>query len=497
MKRFTMQLSLTALVLYSLSGLCNPIALAESQDALSLYEEALFSQAYEGQSQTDRLNRLEQAIFGSLQSGTPTQRQTNLLKVLQSIPRDWKEPAEAATTSSTGGTEDTEETGQSRPAQRPDATDYPTVTALERQVFSRDFTRDDVSVRLNRLEKKVFGQPHTQMGLSERVDALLAKYPDARLSRLTGESASASPSVLQGLPSDSSQFAGSNLDVYTKVETLEKALLNGKSAKNELLTQRLDRLEQRTFGRSYMGESIDTRVNRLTSQFKTSNQVPRKYQPSLSSQPPQVIYQEAPRQNVQIGAGLSQSSRMHFSQDLLDMLPDDVRAQVQSGTIVSAPSTVIIEKSTTQTPGFQPYGAAPMQYYNYYGSPGSVQTQTQTTTVIQPNGSTVVYGYPGSHPNGLPNPAYIGDPVFLQQLNSVEANVFGQVNANLPIQARLNALETTVIGRNQANLPEQERLNAIFRTWKIKQISRMLNGGNGKTGPININSPLRSSGQTY
>jgi hypothetical protein len=203
---------------------------------------------------------------------------------------------------------------------------------------------------------------------------------------------------------------------------------------------------------------------------------------------PQVVYDGSSSrpQNVQIGAGFSQHSQIQFSQDLMDMLPNDVKSQLQSqtGTTITGPGTVIIEKSETQYPGFQTYGGQPIQYYNYYGTPNTKIQSQSTTTVIQPNGGTVVYGY-NPVAGAMPNPAYVGDPAFLQQLNSVEANVFGRVDAMLPIQTRLNNLEMAVLQKTQPNLPEVERLNTVFRSWKIQQISQVI-GPNGRKSTLGI-----------
>jgi hypothetical protein len=126
-----------------------------------------------------------------------------------------------------------------------------------------------------------------------------------------------------------------------------------------------------------------------------------------------------------------------------------------------------------------------MQYYNYYGTPG-VQTQNQTTTtVIQPNGSTAVYSY--TQPmtgivNGMPNPAYIGDPAVLQSLGNLETNVFGQVNMIEPVYVRLGKLESAMLGQIYPNFSEVDRLNNLQKAWQYQSLGKLL--GKGKAGNI-------------
>jgi hypothetical protein len=392
--------------------------------------------------------------------------------------------------------------------QPPDATDYPTVTALEREVFSRDFIHEDISHRLSRLEKRVFGQSYPKMALVDRVDKLLARYPN--VSAVAGQAAAndaEANAVVRSLPSNSSQFAGSSRDVYTKVDALERKFFNAPANPNALLTERLDRLETKVYGRTYSGESIDTRVNRLLMAYRidtptgvqprppfqsrrlyqpSPESVTQYYNPSVSTPPMPTQTAPAP-QNIQIGAGLSENSTYHFSPEMMSMLPPGVRNQLgagqSTGTVVSSPGTVVMQSTTTGYPGmptsgFQTYGGAPIQYYNYYGSPAATQSQT-TTTVIQPNGGTAVYSYPGAtavpgNPNGLPNPAYVGDPAFLQGLNNLEINVYGQVNVVEPVYVRLGRLESTLLSQMYPAYPPEQRLANLQKAYQLQSIGKLL-----------------------
>ncbi len=507
------QLGVSLALTFSLSGL------VYAADALGDLEQTLFSHGYTGESSSERLNRLESSVFGGTQAGSESERIARLQTVL-------KQARQVVPATSTANTSDSDnampapqgalenpkpEASFYSPPPAADATDYPTVTALERQVFGRDFIRDSVQVRLDRLEKKTFGQNDPQAAMADRVDKLLSRYPGVKpFSESTAPTVSTSP--IDNLPNDPSQFRGSDRDVYLKVDALERNQFNGKTFPNGLLSERLDRLEKKTYGRAFSGESIDTRVTRLLNNYRistTGNATPASpsngtiqrpafqnrpaYQPAPSGMPEgvgQPSNPNAPR-NIQFGSGFSSSSNStyNFSPEMMSMLPPNVRSQMAgggNGTVAAAPSTVIIERQSVGTPGFQTYGGAPMQYYNYYGAPGQMQSQT-TTTVIQPNGGQIVYGYPGNqavpgNPNGLPNPAYAGDPALLQRMNQLESQIFGQPNPVEPVQVRLSKLENQVMGQMYPTLPEPQRLENLEKAYRMQAVSKLLKQTDRATG---------------
>lgn len=490
--------------LVAMSVLVGPVR----ADELSTLEQALFSHDYQNESFTDRLERLEKSVFGDVQPGSVQARQAKLVNALSAARKitpktETANPeVDADQPPPTANSFPNLQPAQPAPPKQSDATDYPTVIALERTVFSRDFIHDPIERRLERLEKKVFNQDYPNLALIDRVDKLLARYPHITAAA-PGTAAEGVSPALRDLPNDSNQFLSSNRDVYTKIDTLEKALLNGRTYPNELLTERLSRLEQRTIGRTYNGESIDARLARLlrghqvasSSQSRPPVQSRPGFQPAPSgnsygysgtNSPAPVVPSPSPPQNIQIGGGFSQNSTRQFSNEMLNMLPPEVRAQMSgqtsssSGTVIGAPGTVVIEQSTTY-PGFQNYGGAPLQYHNYYSVPGTGQTRT---TVVQPDGSSTVYSYSNAFPSvppGSANPTYVGDPRFLQQLGTLEANVFGRVNNMEPVYVRLGKLESALMGQMYVGYPEANRLANLQRTWQLQSIGRLLAPSTGGT----------------
>jgi hypothetical protein len=148
---------------------------------------------------TQRIEQLERVVFGEAQTGTLSARETQLLKMIQS-------PSAAGDSAATPASaddmarqmQDGFRPYQSAPpaTQIPEAenvlcrsrqprtgqrnrrdTDYPTVTALEQQVFRQSYVSDDITQRLNRLEQQVFGRPNQAMALVDRVDRLVTQVP--------------------------------------------------------------------------------------------------------------------------------------------------------------------------------------------------------------------------------------------------------------------------------------------------------------------------------
>lgn len=141
-------------------------------------ESALFAVNYDQESIETRLNRLEQTIFGQVQSGSVDARLSKLQKVLSPSSlgplSPTAKPMEQASTAGKGPVQPPPAKNGDpigSPPASADATDYPTVTQMEIKVFGKDFVREDITARLVRLEKQVF--KNMQKGsLADRVDNL-------------------------------------------------------------------------------------------------------------------------------------------------------------------------------------------------------------------------------------------------------------------------------------------------------------------------------------
>lgn len=164
---------------------------------------------------------------------------------------------------------------------------YPMVDTLEKEVFNRSFTNDDIYNRLTRLEKEVYKQTSENLSLSDRIDTLkgsiLNQNPvysyndnsdeiyysnDSDEMHIPGYYGKQDP-----LPYKGQQVGNGNyIDPY--LAQLENQILKSNYS-NESTDIRLARLENKLFNRSFSSDDENERLDRLmaVSQAKSNSSV--------------------------------------------------------------------------------------------------------------------------------------------------------------------------------------------------------------------------------
>lgn len=499
------------------AGLVMALALAlgvpmAQADTLSEFEQRFFLQTFENEPRPQRLERLEIQVFGQAQSGSVPERESRLLTSLQAaqskVPApDTPEPPSAAPPPPTYTPMPAQPAPVPQPAARPDATNYPTVVALERRILGQDFSHEDIGQRLNRLETRVFNRTFGDKPFIDRVDQLLARFPDAQNQAPAVASAETVTRTSPGTdwtphPEESTSFSGSGRDVYIKIDELERSVF-GQAYPSHLVTERLDALEDSVLGHRYQGQSIDNRVDRLIRNYRVETASGYQTRPGVKSRPgfrnPDGSYSSSlgssytpsgsrPPQNIQIGGGFYSRSSTRFSPELIEMLPPDARAAVtgqSGGYMAQAPGTVIIQQQDGY-PGFQSYGGSgSVQYRSYYNAPGYSQSVQQSTTVIGPDGSQTIY----MSPQALPPGGYTGNPATLQSLNDLEIKLYGKVTGD-PFPVRLARLENSLMGQSYAGYPDEQRVANLQKAYQYQSLSRVLGNTGGQEGSATLGIPL-------
>ena len=160
---------------------------------------------------------------------------------------------------------------------------YPMVDTLEKEVFNRSFSNDDIYNRLTRLEKEVYKKTSENLSLSDRIDTLkgsiLNQNPvysyndnndeiyysndsdDVHIPRYYGEQNSL-PYKVQQDNNDSS------IDPY--LTQLEDKILKSNFS-NESVDIRLSRLENKMFNKSFSSDSDVERLDRLMAVSEAKN----------------------------------------------------------------------------------------------------------------------------------------------------------------------------------------------------------------------------------
>lgn len=170
----------------------------QQTQAIQSLESTLFAVRYDQETPEARVIRLEEVVFGQKQTGSMDARISRLKSALspkalgplspnpkqenqaasaqpatgnqrQAMPSTPKAPVN--TGNLPGQTAGQTTASQSSGTPAPNETDYPTISEMERKLFSKTYTNEDITTRLARLEKEVFKVPQTGT-LAERSDNL-------------------------------------------------------------------------------------------------------------------------------------------------------------------------------------------------------------------------------------------------------------------------------------------------------------------------------------
>lgn len=507
---------------------------ASYADGLGELEKALFNYTSEGLPVEQRLERLESHVFGGPQPGTTAEREARLQSKLKPVlPQPFEPPPGAgyggySTQSPPEGTGETPYETMPPPVR--EATDYPTITAMEQRVFGRDFVHEDIAKRLDRLERKVFETTSPNLPLVDRVDRLTFQVPAVFSSDST-------PPVRHrtNFSNNAKEKSGPLGLMHKALDDMEQASF-GSVSDGKLISERLDALERRNFGQTFSHESIDTRFTRLQQQMQYTQY---QHQPNYSG------YRSPPP--IQQRPGFVQPGQA-VSPDVYRMAPNDVQSQLRSqgyqekyqtqtpfgtttrryssGFTTSAPGSVIYQETRTyplspystnrnfqrfsrpnigigvgsgSSGGFTTHPGGLSQGMSSVvqgpvggtygttqpsGSRGGVYTQTtpyysQTRTYTMP-GQPVYTDYGQSY---TANPSFYNlDPAILQELDNLENSALGASHTEDTISTRLTRLELKLLGQSYGNYPPEDRMNNLLRTQRGHSLGKLFD--KGKAGDI-------------
>lgn len=156
------------IILISFLLICNCVF--ASNTTIDKIEKSLYGFTFPSESDTARLNRIEQKVYGKTQLGKTDSRIAKLSKDLNAdqMGREIK-PKE-----DTFMTEDDYITYEKEPASA-SSMDYPAIDELEKQVFKKEFKGQNIKTRLANLEQKTFDKTYDKDDLYTRVERLKAQ----------------------------------------------------------------------------------------------------------------------------------------------------------------------------------------------------------------------------------------------------------------------------------------------------------------------------------
>lgn len=151
-------------------------------------EQTILGQTFAYEPLSTRLERMERKAFNKASDSDDLSARTDALydyaeKTLHKNPFKSEYSSEAAADQRLdGGDSDNSSSGGGAAAGSGSggASDYPHVTALEKEILGETHTGDQLADRLSRLETKAFGKPSNGQDLSDRTDAL-ENYAEKKL----------------------------------------------------------------------------------------------------------------------------------------------------------------------------------------------------------------------------------------------------------------------------------------------------------------------------
>jgi len=243
---------------------------------LTSLEDRFFFHEYSSDTEDERLDRLDQMVFGRVRSGSAEKRLTSLLLTVPNVDANSVQSNTASTQQASPFKSEKPELDTSQPLEStstqaaapdpaytsdPSNDYYPTVTALEEQIAHKTEIQLPVQERLARLETIAFGKPSTSNDLSARVD-LLKKY----VSRKNG----GNENYLTN--SNAVRWPSPDAGLNAEVSSMEQAVF-GKTYGRDGLSNRLTRLERDVLPQqpAQTFTPIETRVNNLMAALGTRN----------------------------------------------------------------------------------------------------------------------------------------------------------------------------------------------------------------------------------
>jgi hypothetical protein len=287
-----MKKTIILLLLISLLAPC-----ANCDTTLDKIENKLYGFEYSNDTETQRLNRIEESVYGKTFSGQNSARLAKLKKDLNAdLIGQEISPKEYTLL------EDDEDESWMTSAEKEEAAkmDYPIINEMEQQVFNKMFKNDDIKKRLSSLESKTFGKTYENDDLSTRVERLKAQikpksFIDNQIAKQENSFYGGDVEMLPkdyhvdsyGTPFDYSSYNGgygtqfpyssaSDYDDYSStpnvfkpskilnISTIEKTLYKTKF-EDEPMNSRLSRIESSVFGTVFADDTESERIARISS----------------------------------------------------------------------------------------------------------------------------------------------------------------------------------------------------------------------------------------
>lgn len=268
-----------------------------SNASLDKIENSLYGFTYSNESDTARLERIEEKVYGKKSSG---KTQNRIAKLKKDLSADLM-GQEIAPKEDTFMSDEDSIVYEKEPKEAQNM-DYPVINELENQIFKKEFKGQNLKTRLSNLEKKTFNKTYDNDDLSTRVDRLRAQLKpqsfasngmmqqDNDFYTIPADKMAQNYTIPQyGNPYDfdydylNSRNSNSYSDDSGKsfgsvkpldISKIEKKLYN-RRFDNQAMSERLTRIESSVFGTSFPNDNESERIQRISSAIQAQKTAKR------------------------------------------------------------------------------------------------------------------------------------------------------------------------------------------------------------------------------
>lgn len=224
-----------------------PTSQMAQTEQITKMEESIWGFEYSKDDISKRLSRIENNVFGSVNSNLSAQdriKKLNEALGLESYEDSLKQAYELDETETQEGI------------------NYPQIDQLEYQLFSSTYEKENIYKRLERLEKKLFGSAQ-EGDLALRTDRLKAYIKKDVIAQDPNYYTQKPYNPTENIePYMGSQNKYENSDVYIQLSGLETTLFS-KTYSQDPVGLRLNRLERKIFQRDFSSDDEYLRLQRL------------------------------------------------------------------------------------------------------------------------------------------------------------------------------------------------------------------------------------------
>ncbi len=241
------------LLLFSINT--ESIAEMSIHEKITAIENTIFGYDYKDESDEKRVERIEKNLYGQKKTG-------DIINRVDSIQNDTgltikKEKPLYSSNSSFQSKENLK-----LPELKEDSTvEYPIVDKMEEEILNTTYKNENIYSRLNRLEEKVFNKTSSE-DLNSRVDKL-ASVIRPKTKKMSNQYAyDYSSDDLNNYYNNNGFEPVNDQSMPFQLAALEEDLLRN-AYNNDNTSNRLSRLEQKLFNRTFVSDSDVTRLQRI------------------------------------------------------------------------------------------------------------------------------------------------------------------------------------------------------------------------------------------